>query len=691
MPPKDAPGQETVDLQVRVADAQGLRLHKGGEIRLVITLCASDDPQGEAFGAKVTPWLKVPDDEAPQWRARECVFCVPVERSFQAEFVDTAHLHIALMQKGHSVPSADGQPKPPTKGGSTSTWTTAFKRADLTAVLREGPSLAWPLGGVLADASNERGEVIGILKMPIGRRVAVMAPSSGLSGEEASWLQLSDPSNEGKTKGSLLLELATHHRMQHQLLHQEQKQLQVTSSDHRPVDPPIDDAQMLLAKNDTLSEHVTPFTLPSFQEHLVQSDHKDESASESAAASDSAHSSGTGTTSAVGGRPGDSSSASSAFGGFDRDEDKVCGQQPSMTSATKVLVEQLTGYGGPSSRWQQWCPSNAPKTSCNEFSARLEASEVNIFTINDPSIRTSREEGQEPSTSSSKPLRQKLWDLAPRAPTAQSLRFSQRIRSALDPGVRKQRKEVRKWRRWHEVFCILNEIEQRLGEAFALLLQASASMRRFGQSHGSDVLKEAVRLPAFLCDASLYYQSEADVPRRVEGLLAEMERIADDFRVVSLEPSAQDETEDAAECDQQTDLKRECEDLQVDVAVLLESAIIAAHQALAEYKKMHCRLELLATEYEPLCRLELDDASRPVTFLPLLADETAKAAAAALPDQAVHWAQDFSQLVDAASKALDEVVRELQRRKKQLSSCIAELRGLLLRRAAEGNKSTYES
>ena len=49
---------ETKDLKVRVADAQGLRLKSGGEIRLVITLCASDDLQGEAFGAKVTPWLK---------------------------------------------------------------------------------------------------------------------------------------------------------------------------------------------------------------------------------------------------------------------------------------------------------------------------------------------------------------------------------------------------------------------------------------------------------------------------------------------------------------------------------------------------------------------------------------------------------------------------------------------------------
>ncbi|CAE8654128.1 unnamed protein product, partial [Polarella glacialis] len=105
---------------------------------------------------------------------------------------------------------------------------------------------------------------------------------------------------------------------------------------------------------------------------------------------------------------------------------------------------------------------------------------------------------------------------------------------------------------------------------------------------------------------------------------------------------------------------QECEDLQVDVAVLLESVMMGANQALAEYKKMHCRLELLATEYEPLCRLELDDATRPMTFLPLLADENAKAAAASLPEQAVRWAEDFSQMVGSASKVLEASVRELQ-------------------------------
>ena len=33
-----------------------------------------------------------------------------------------------------------------------------------------------------------------------------------------------------------------------------------------------------------------------------------------------------------------------------------------------------------------------------------------------------------------------------------------------DPGVRQQRREVRKWRQWHEVFCILNAMEQHLNE-----------------------------------------------------------------------------------------------------------------------------------------------------------------------------------------------------------------------------------
>lgn len=237
---------------------------------------------------------------------------------------------------------------------------------------------------------------------------------------------------------------------------------------------------------------------------------------------------------------------------------------------------------------------------------------------------------------------------------------------------------------------VLNEIERCLGEASKLLMQAAASMRRFGESHGA--LQDAPLLSAFLCDAARYFKSEAEIPSRLEAHLCELERVADEFRCVAMTAPApgerpnetepgQAELADAKGNSASSALRRECTDLQVDIAVLLESALMTAQQALAEYKKMHCRLELLVTEYEPLCRLELDISARPV-FLPLLADETTKAEAASLPEQAVKWALDFSHLVGTSSRGLEGLVRELERRRRRLADCAAELRDALLRRAA---------
>ncbi|CAJ1413276.1 unnamed protein product [Effrenium voratum] len=178
-------------------------------------------------------------------------------------------------------------------------------------------------------------------------------------------------------------------------------------------------------------------------------------------------------------------------------------------------------------------------------------------------------------------------------------------------------------------------------------------MRRFGRSYGSDALQDACRLPAFFSDAAAYYRSEAAAPGRLEAALGRLEQVAEEFRATHLESSA--------------------EDLQVDIAVLLESLVMGAHQALGEYKKMHCRVELVAKEYEPLSHMEI---SRPA-FLPLAEEQVV-----ALPEQAVHWAMDFSQLVENASKTLNGLVRELHSRKGHLGDCLAELRALLLRQAA---------
>jgi DNA repair exonuclease SbcCD ATPase subunit len=249
-----------------------------------------------------------------------------------------------------------------------------------------------------------------------------------------------------------------------------------------------------------------------------------------------------------------------------------------------------------------------------------------------------------------------------------------RIRSALDPGIRKQRREVRKWRRWHEVFRVLNEIEQRLGEIVSLLVQAAASMSQFGECHNR--LSDCAKLSAFLRDAALYFQSESDIPKRLESHLECLERVADEFRTISVEAA-----ELEASREQQSELWKECEDLQVDIAVLLESTQMTAQHALAEYKKMHCRLELLVTEYEPICRLELEVA-RPA-FLPLLTDDSAKqVSAASVPERAVQWALDFATLVGSSSHGLGELVRDLNHRARQVSACSQELRDYTLRFAA---------
>merc|ERR1712129_515268 len=122
--------------------------------------------------------------------------------------------------------------------------------------------------------------------------------------------------------------------------------------------------------------------------------------------------------------------------------------------------------------------------------------------------------------------------------------------------------------------------------------------------------------------------------------------------------------------------RQECVDLQVDIAVMQESALMTAQQALAEYKKMHCRLQLVATEYEGLCKMELEISARPV-FLPLLADASTKAAAENLPDQAVQWAIDFSKLVGNSYRGLEVMVRELNQRRRRISDLAAELREVL--------------
>ncbi|CAE7415089.1 Kcnh2 [Symbiodinium sp. CCMP2456] len=615
-----------VELKVRIADAQGLRLQRGGEIRLVITLCTSLDREGAEFGAKVTPWLPVPPDEAPQWKAREAIFRLPQSRCFEAEFVDSAHLHIALMQKGAE------QPEKTTLAGAALGGISAFKQGGFSALRSHAAASAsaLPLGGF----QNERGDLVGSLKISVGRRLACAEEDGG-----PTWLQLLDVDGRN-VKGQLLVDFpqspptpapavtSPPREKEPQARRTEEAPRATDEPRQRPPEEPRpawESRPFQAAKPDVEAESSTsegPMPLPLSPPRMLMS-----------------------------------SASSSADGEAD------------AAQLAEALAEQLSQLNLPRAEVAplEWSSQSDQETH-DTFSSS-QGSEVNIFNINDAG-RASR----------AQVLKDQLMRWSKRAAP---WRFSQRLHSAFDREARQGRREVRKWRQRHEVFCLLNEIEQHLNDVVAGLRQADSSMRRFCRSHGSErLLQEASRLPAFLCDAALYYKSEAGVPGKLEDKLCKLERVADDFRAISIDPSdmAPEQIGDGSKD------PGEAEDLQIDIAVLLESTLMAASQALGEYKKMHCRLELVATEYEPLCRLELSNATRPATFLPLLAED----AAVTLPDQAIVWAQDFSQLVDQASQSLATLVRELASRKQHLSGCVGELRALLLRRAAGGEPTLPE-
>lgn len=213
-----------VDLQVFLQEVQGLRLFRGGEMRLVITLRASDDPTGLDLGAKVTPWVPLPDGAALQWIARAATFQVPAERCFEAEFVDSAHLHVDLEQRGHAqhVPQSQilvpSQRHGPSVSAAASACVAGFEfpgmwgaaalrlQQQASTVLTTTTTLAQQLGSVAGLA--DRAEVVGSVVIPVGKRLirAQVVPSAG----DATWVELG--SGEPRV-GSLLMELRTHLRL----------------------------------------------------------------------------------------------------------------------------------------------------------------------------------------------------------------------------------------------------------------------------------------------------------------------------------------------------------------------------------------------------------------------------------------------------------------------------------------------
>eukprot|EP00929_Paragymnodinium_shiwhaense_P097994 TRINITY_DN59558_c0_g1_i1.p1 TRINITY_DN59558_c0_g1~~TRINITY_DN59558_c0_g1_i1.p1 ORF type:complete len:845 (-),score=232.43 TRINITY_DN59558_c0_g1_i1:108-2642(-) len=776
------PNSPSVSLQVRVVDAQGLRLNRGGEIRLVITLRAADDLEGEKFGAKVTPWLQVPEDRAPQWRARGAIFSVPEERGFQAEFVESAHLHIALWQKGaiqHAGVSKDAAPAAPAATGAAATGVNrglgllrlqpkAFADAlQKTAAIANAGAI---VGAIANAGAADRGELVGSLKVPVGRRL-VGGKEDSCGGadfsEGAAWLELvdsadGDPAN-AKRKGSLLLELGMSYQTGQPSAMPAVPPAKVSqASTPQTVTPQPSDSEDVAPKVETITEaeaaaagssEETP--LPAAEQAAV--DAADGSpgqelkmgnacsrvsspgvSSRCSGIAEEMPSDGTDSEKCI---PTASSSvpqprdqgplqvelpaaamATAASSSADASEDAASFQEhtphdtracskPSSVQTDLIdeerLMELLRGPDTPSRddpqqllarKAQQWLPTE----DMSELEQYEPMSKINIFTVNET-------EGGSSSSSSGprltfQPFQRFLQKWSSR-PSVRIKPIKQKLRSVIDPDVRKERRKVRKWRRWHEVFCALNDIERRLTEVVNLMNQAACSMKRFGQCHAS--LKDGIGISAFLIDVCLYFRSECGVPQRIEKHLAELEQAADAFRSLSIEdiklmlsneltvskttsastPAAAPAASGAeGSVDEDEELEpgeawRVCEDLQVDVAVLLESALMASQQALAEYKKMHCRLELIATEYDSECRLEMEAGAEPA-FLPLLADSPSEAAKTAVPDRAVQWILDFSQLVGSGSLGLEGSVRELEKRRRRLKQSSAELRDSMLRRAS---------
>mmetsp|Transcript_42188 Transcript_42188/g.98977 ORF Transcript_42188/g.98977 Transcript_42188/m.98977 type:complete len:690 (-) Transcript_42188:112-2181(-) len=661
--------EASVTLRVRVADAQGLRLMKGGEIRLVITLRSTVDKEGGRFGAKVTPWQEVPENAAPVWKAREAAWTLPAHICYEAEFIDSAALSIELMQRGHECPAekasepllAAATPQP---GGPAAAWQSLGSRG-LGAALQNtalGQRGLTALRAKLASGLEKPPDVVGSLRLPLGTRL--VRPADHCEG--AQWIQLMDIS-DGRVKGTLLLELIV-----------------VLSLNARP-------ASVVAAAAPAAA---TPHSAALAESPQPASDVAGRKPHHSPAKADSVDS--------------DSESVSEEPGGqsdTDTDEDSDATPSQASTQPTETAQEgngiSAIGRGGSeptspqlpvklerkeespstikarlaaqspldSSRVQSWWLTDTEQPSPSQQFNDAGADQVNIFTINNP-------------TNSSGLARFKhLFTRVSRKRFLRSRRLDEKwrsMRSMLDPATRKQREEVRKWRQWHEVFCTLNDIGNELTAICSLLSQAAVSMRRFGDSHAA--LQDCVRMAAFMRDAMLYIRSEAEVPRRVEDHLEMLQSCADEYRGMVVQPPVRSPMgeDDAA----QLEPWRALEDLQIDLAVILESAVMTAQQALAEYKRLHCRLELLVSEYKPVCRLELE--SQPV-FMPLLVEEgTSQVVAACMPDQAVEWSVDFSSRIGTESKGLEMLVRDLDHRSKQVKSVSASLRNQTLQCMASG-------
>mmetsp|Transcript_12228 Transcript_12228/g.27709 ORF Transcript_12228/g.27709 Transcript_12228/m.27709 type:complete len:666 (+) Transcript_12228:65-2062(+) len=638
----------TVTLKVRVADAQGLRLQKGGEIRLKITLRSTPDREGLRFGAKVTPWQDVPENAAPIWKGREAEWNLPADVCYEAEFIDSASLVIELMQRGHEADAkappqgaAGGWPALGSQSFGAALQKSALGQRGLTAI--RGGALA-----KLAGSLERSPDIIGTLRLPLGKRLVCPAEFMG-GGEGAQWVQLLD-GPDGSVKGTLLLELIV-----------------VVSLNVGPasVVSQVEAAPAAVSAGTSMSSPRNELDTDSDSDS-VDSDSSEHTDDQRAGDSDAAPSQvSTQTTSTTQGDLSIGREPNSPALPVPERKAAVAVEEEEADESPYDIKARLAQSGVESMRASSWWLRADPNEEHRVGSARFDDAgndAVNIFTINHAA-----------TTSALQRLR-RMFARVSRKRLLRSKRLDAKwrsFRSMLDPETRQNRQAVRRWRQWHEVFCTLNEIGKELTETCALLSQAAMSMRRFGESHTA--LQDCVRLSAFMHDAMLYVQSEADIPRRVEDHLTMLQGCADEFRSMVVQPPVQSPS--GLENSEQKEPWVVLEDLQIDLAVILESAIMTAQQALAEYKRLHCRLELLVSEYESICRAQLESDQ---VYMPLLVEEGSSQPVACMPEQAVEWSVDFSSRIGAESRGLEMLVRDLEQRSRQVKNLCTGLRNQTL-------------
>eukprot|EP00927_Polykrikos_kofoidii_P073113 TRINITY_DN69187_c0_g1_i1.p1 TRINITY_DN69187_c0_g1~~TRINITY_DN69187_c0_g1_i1.p1 ORF type:complete len:315 (-),score=40.84 TRINITY_DN69187_c0_g1_i1:132-1076(-) len=283
---------------------------------------------------------------------------------------------------------------------------------------------------------------------------------------------------------------------------------------------------------------------------------------------------------------------------------------------------------------------------------------VNIFTINNGAVPNGHDEGTSyfdlTSLAGPRGLGLELQDLL-----SQQLPW---LRTGVDPVAELQRQAHLQRRK---VVCLLNDMDQSVRVIHAELQLAAKAMCRFGETHSPNCGPSDIT--TFIQD-SMHFIKEAVMPEKIETKLSDLEYTADCFRTT--QTSGHDEMQLGS------DVQKACSDLQVDIAVLLESALMTAQQALAEYRRLLCKLQVLVTECEPIYRHAISDPTEPTALLRV--DLRDKVEEESLPAPEVKWVREIAELSGPTSRLLAATVRELGRRAGLLRDCAEDLRTMLV-------------